>query len=78
MAYSQEGSEVTRLKSVNLAHFNFHGNFPRVFQIEHLGRSFHSLLRCREQTECVSLHLIYILVISQTFPLVLVEIKPRG
>lgn len=57
MAHSQEGSEVTRLKSVNLAHFNFHGNFPRMFQIEHLGRSAHSLLTYREQTGCVSLHL---------------------
>lgn len=77
MAYSQEGSEVTRLKSVNLAHFNFHGNFPRMFQIEHLGRSSHSLLRYREQTECVSLHLTCILMISQTFPLVLTEVEPK-
>lgn len=33
MAYSQEGMEVTRLKTVNLAHFNFHRNFSRMFQI---------------------------------------------
>ena len=33
MVYSQEGIEVTRLKTVNLAYFNFHGNFSRIFPI---------------------------------------------
>lgn len=33
MVYSQQGAEVTRLKTVNLAYFNFLGNFSRIFQI---------------------------------------------
>lgn len=79
MEYSQEGIGVTRLKTVNFAHFHFHGNFPECFRrfshfvvvvvSKHLGRRLHSLLWYTEQTECVSLWFTCVLHdLRQAFP----------